>query len=186
MFQRYRQLIPILLFAAVCISTIITAISGLVTVTLDNIDYKITLGAKHYEAIIFVTATLISFFIFRKYYKYFFIITLILGVVGLINFTLSELSMGLTFGDVHVGMSPILIAVGIITYLLNQQRVNSALLALIKPSEKMVVRFQQEEVDDFRDRFARKSSEEFKKIVAVKKLVPSAISTAQQLLQERH
>jgi hypothetical protein len=183
MYQRYRPLLPILVLLAFCISTIIFKIIG--TTTDDGTPSDYVLGAKHYGAFLATGVTLASFFLLRSYFKYLFLLTFLLGLFGLINFTIAERSLGLTLGDVRIGLSTVVVVVGIITYLLNRQRINTSLFALIKPSDEKVAQIRQDEIADFKDRFSRKSTEELAQIVAAKALVPSALAAAQQLIQER-
>jgi cytochrome c oxidase subunit IV len=182
-FQRYKQLIPALVLLACCINTIITA--GMGTVTLDGADYNFALEAKHYGAFAATVVTLASFFLASPFYKHCLVLTLILSLFGLINFTALQMTWGLGFGDVSIGLSPILLLVSLVIYVLNSQRINTYLCALIKPSDEKIARIQQEEIAEFKSKFSRKSTEELTKIVASKKLIPSALTAAKQLLNER-
>ena len=108
-----------------------------------------------------------------------------LGVIDLINFTALQTTWGIRFGDTVVGLSPALLLVGVATYLLNYQGVNTFLFSLIKPSDQKIAEIQREEIADFKGRFSPKSTQELKQIVTANKLVPSALSAARQLLNER-
>lgn len=183
MLHRYRQLLPLLLLVICCVSTTVTALKG--TVELDGTAYGFALGPKHYGALAAVGTTLISFFFVKKYYKYCFALTLLLGVLGIINFTALQYNTGLTFGELYVGLSPVVLAVILLTYLLNYRRINPLLFALIKPSDEKINRLRQEEIEEFKNKFSRKSTKDLTQMVTHGKLVPSAITAAQQLLGER-
>ncbi|WP_210515410.1 hypothetical protein [Hymenobacter terricola] len=184
MLQRYRPLIPVIFLVICCINTIATVFGG--TVTIDGIAYGYTLNAKHYGAFAATLATIASFFFLKHYYRYFLLFLFALGIFGLINFTASEISSGLNFGEVHVGMSPVLMVFGPLVYIFNYQKINSAIFSVIKSSDEKIASIQQEEISEFKNRFARKSSEELAQIVALNKLVPPALTAARQLLKERH
>ncbi|MBJ6109165.1 hypothetical protein JAO73_09095 [Hymenobacter sp. BT523] len=169
---------------AICsLSTILLWLKG--TTTDDGAPADYVLNFRHYGAFAAVTATLASYFLARRYFKYFFALTFLLGVVGLINFTISEIKVGLTLGPLQIGLSPILVAVGIVTYLLYSNRINAKLLALLQPSEEKVAKVQEEEIEEFKEKFARKSTEELTQIVAANALLPNALLAAKQLLKER-
>lgn len=183
MLTRYRPLIPALILAAFCISTLIFWLKGTTTDEGAPADYVLT--AKHYGAFAATGATLASFFLLRHYFKYLFGLTFLLGILGLINFTISEMNVGLAVGPLQIGLSPVLALTGIVAYLLYSQRINAKLLSLTKPSEEKVARAQQDEIALFKDRFAQKSTEELTQIVNTNSLVAPAVIAAQQLLKER-
>ncbi|MFD1470364.1 hypothetical protein ACFQ48_19205 [Hymenobacter caeli] len=183
MLHRYRQLLPLLLLVICCVSTIVTALKG--TVELDGTAYAFALGPKHYGALAAVGAALISYFLAKKYYKYCFALTLLFGLFGIINFTAVQYNAGLAFGGLNIGLNLVILAVIFLTYLLNYGRINFLLFALIKPSDEKTNRIQQEEIEEFKNKFSRKSTEDLTQIVIRRKLVPSAITAAQQLLRER-
>jgi hypothetical protein len=174
MFQRYRQLIPALLLAACCLSTVIIATKS--TIVVDN---------QHYAAFTLVLLSLGSFFFFRQYYRYFLGGCLFLGLLNLIYFTVFQANIGFGFGALAIRVNLIPLLVGLVTYVLNFQRVNSYLLDLIKPSPTRRASIQQEEIVQFKERFTRKSTEELVQLIAANKLVPAALTAARQLLQER-
>jgi|GEM_PF-5757824 hypothetical protein len=182
-YQRYRQLIPTLVLLGCCISTVFTAICG--TVTLNEVSYAFALTAQHYGASLATLVTLAAFFSLRRYYRYFLLLTFLLGISGLINFTAVQTRVGLSFGDVQIGLDSILLSVGFLTYLLNHRIINSYLFALIKPSDEKIARAYRDEIERFKENFVHKSTKELSRIVTENKLVPAAVGAARQLLKER-
>ncbi|MGI4761637.1 MAG: hypothetical protein ACRYF0_13080 [Janthinobacterium lividum] len=182
-YQRYRPLIPALLLAACCGSAIESAVSA--TVMLGGNTYDFALSNQHYAAFTLSLLTLSSFFFFRQYYRYFLGISLSLGLFNLVYFTAIQTRVGLRFGALSVSVNPALLLIGIITYLLNLQRANAHLLDLLKPSPAKAARVQQEDIAQFKERFARKSTEELTQLITANKLVPAALTAARQLMQER-
>jgi hypothetical protein len=91
----------------------------------------------------------------------------------------------LFIGPIKLAIPPVLLLFGLLLYLLNHQKINVSLFALIKPSEERLARVRQEEIETFKSRFARKTTAELAQIIAAKQLVPTAIAAARQLVQER-
>lgn len=183
MLARYRPLLPTLLLAACCLSTLIFWLKGTTTDEGAPADY--VLSAKHYGAFAATGATLAAFFLCRRYYKYFLALTLLLGMFGLLNFIISETNVSVAFGPLRIGISVVVAVVGLLTYILYANRVYAKLLALVVPSEEKIRKVQQQEVATFEERFARKSTEELAAIVAANALVPAAVTAARQLLKQR-
>lgn len=183
MLARYRPLLPTLLLAACCLSTLAFWLKGTTTDEGAPADY--VLSAKHYGAFAATGATLAAFFLCRHYYKYSLALTLLLGTFGLLNFIISETNVSIAFGPLRISISVVVAAVGLLTYLLYASTVHAKLLALVSPSEEKIRKAQQQEVATFEERFARKSTEELAAIVAADTLVPAAVTAARQLLKQR-
>ncbi len=182
-YKRYAPLLPVLVLACCCISTIAAALAG--TVELDGITYDFALTAKHYGALAATVATVVSFFWIRKYYKYFLALIFALGFCGLINFTVVQISIGFGFDELRIGLSPLMLF-GVLVYATNSKKINHSLSALIKQSDKKIAQQRQEEIEEFKRKFSRKSTEELEQIVADNKLVANALAAARQLLRERN
>ncbi|GAB3743134.1 hypothetical protein GCM10027594_22420 [Hymenobacter agri] len=183
MHARYRPLLPTLLLAACCLSTLVFWLKG--TTTDEGAPANYVLSAKHYGAFAATSATLAAFFFCRHYYKYFLALTLLLGMFGLLNFIISETNVSVAFGPLRISISLVVAAIGLITYILYASRVNAKLLALAAPSDEKIRKVQQQEIATFKERFARKSTEELAAIVAANALVPTAVAAARQLLAQR-
>jgi hypothetical protein len=172
--QRYAPLLPVLVLAACCISTIVAALG-----------YNFELDAKNYGAFTATAATVASFFWLRKYYKYFLSLIFLLGLCGLLNFTVVRASVGFNFGEIQIGLSPLMLIFGLVACCFNAQKVKGSFIALVKPSDEKIAQQWQEEVAEFKSKFSWKTTEELKQIVAANKLVPPALTAARQLIQER-
>jgi hypothetical protein len=183
LYRQYRQLIPALVLAIASVATIISAISG--TVVINDETYDFALDAKHYGAFLMSAITVAAFFFWRQYYKYSLLLACILAALGLINFNAATMTAGIGIGPVTLALSPLLWLVGLLTYLLNKEKINSWFLDLLRPSEARLAEIQREETEQFKERFSRKPSEELMQIVAANSLVPTALMAARQLLQER-
>ena len=84
-YKRHKQLIPTLILLAFCIQSIVNSIQG--KVEISNGYYGFVLTSKHYGAFAFVIINILWYFTFRKSYKYILAITLLLGLLNIINFT---------------------------------------------------------------------------------------------------
>jgi hypothetical protein len=183
LYQRYKALLPTLIMIAGCLNILLEALST--TTAPDGAVSRFVPVAVHYGAGVATAATLASFFLLRPYYRYFFGTTFLLALLGIIDFSTTQTRIGLGFGSLKLSISPFILLVGAVTYFLVHRQVNKALFALIKPSEQKIQQNHKAEIVEFKNRFARKSTEELLQIVAAKKLVPAAVSAAGQLLQER-
>ncbi len=182
-YKRYAPLLPVLVLACCCISTIAAALAG--NVELDGITYDFALTAKHYGALAATAVAVVSFFWLRKYYKYSLALIFALGFCGLINFTVVQTSVGFSFDELRIGLSPLMLLFGVLVYATNSKKINHSLSAIIKQSDKKITQQRQEETEEFKRKFSRKSTEELEQIVADNKLVANALAAARQLLRER-
>lgn len=183
LYWRYRQLLPATVFLICCISTIATAIRG--TVVLAGITYNFALSPKHYAGITATILTISVFFSLRVYYKYVLGLTFLLGFFDFIQFSPIQFNTGLTFGDVHIGINLVCLLAGVIIYALNHPRINRILTSPFKYDQERLRLLHQEEIEKYKEQFLRKSSEDLTQIVSSNKLVPAALTAANQLLQER-
>lgn len=183
LYWRYRQLLPAAVFLICCVSTITTAIRG--TVVLAGTTYYFASSTKHYAGLAATLLTISAFFSLRVYYKYVLGLTFFLGVFDLIQFSPVQSNIGLTFGDVHIGINLVCLLVGVIIYALNHPRINSTLTGPFKYDQERLRLLHQEDIEKYKKQFSRKSSEELTQIVSSNKLVPAALTAAKQLLQER-
>lgn len=120
MYQRYTPLLPVLALVACCTSTIVTALSS--TVDLDGTTYGFTLDTKHYGTFAAAAATVVSFFWLRGYYKYFLALVFVLAFYGLINFTAIQIKAGLSFGELRIDLSPLMLLFGVLIYATNSRK----------------------------------------------------------------
>lgn len=183
LYQRYRQLIPALLLGICCVSTIASAIRA--AITADGNTYGFAFSAQHYAAIAFTVLTLASYFLLQKYYRYLLGVCLLLGLLNLLYFTTNQTIVGIGFGELAVSVNLVSLLIILITYGLNFNRANAYLFDLLKPTPAKVSGNLQEDIAQFKERFARKSTEELLQLTKANRLVPAALAAARQLIQER-
>jgi hypothetical protein len=95
--------------------------------------------------------------------------------------------MGLSFGDIGIGINPFALVFLIIYYFLNRSAVHTFIRKYVLPAPTPAVRARQhrESIDQFKETFARKSSESLQQMLADNKLIPNALVAARELLDER-
>jgi len=129
LFQKYKMLIPILVLAGLCMFTVATFIRG--TVDMNGFEYEFMLTVKHYGAFVSVMVNLVSFFVFRKYFKYIFILTLLLGLFSIINFTPLDTQWMLRAGSILIEIQPTAFLVGILTIVLNFKTIEKGAFQIV-------------------------------------------------------
>jgi len=187
-FIKYKLLIPVIILSFLCVMTLITFIRG--TVKMDGIVYNgFILTGKHYGAFIAVALSLISFFFLKQFFRYIFLLTLMLGLFGAINFTALEHSWALTLGPLVVSIQPSAFLVSLLTLGLALYHNNTG--SHISPEHATVevplhiVKRHKEEVEKFKNIYVDKNTEELTRIIIEKKYTAAALEAAQDVLNER-
>ncbi|AMR26229.1 hypothetical protein A0257_03385 [Hymenobacter psoromatis] len=108
-----------------------------------------------------------------------------LGLFNLLYFNVLQTNIGIGFGELSIGLNPVLLLISLLAYLLSFQKANAYFFKLIAPSPTRIARAQQEEVAQFKERFSPKSTVELNQLIAANKLVPAALTAARQLVRER-
>lgn len=182
-YQKHKQLIPVLLLSLFIINTTVSAVSNKL-----NADYW-EMTIKNYAAILLLIFNFIIYFKSRSYYKYALLLTFILGSISLIVFTPFESSGYLQFGSLRLGFQPTIALMVIITYLINFKRANEMMLDYFGPSATESIKRElddhSEKVEKFRSIYQHKTSEELILILTDKRFVPEAHKAAKELLEER-
>ncbi len=186
-YQTYKKLIPVIILTILSISTILTDLRG--TVEMNGENYEFELTAKHYGAFLSIIINWLSFFAFRHLFKYVFTLTLIFGLINLINFTALQTISAVAFDKHQLGLQPTIFLISILTYIINFKRANEILYDIFGPTpeqaNKNAQRRQTEQIDKFKDRYSKFSDEQLNGILTENKFVPEALQAAQQLLTER-
>jgi hypothetical protein len=187
--KQYLQLTPLLVLTLFSVGIIVAAFNGVVVVS--GKQYPFSLSLKHYLAFVSIAVNFICYFFFRSIYKYALLITIVVGLFNLINFTAVEHFIGLRIGKISVSFQPTAFLGGLLAYFLNFNRVNSYLIDLIavkrtpEEQEKFEKKVFAEGVEKFRNTYRHYSSEALTEIVEAKKFVPEALEAARQILEDR-
>jgi hypothetical protein len=186
-YQTYKQLIPVIILTVLTILTILTAFRGTVEMGGENYDFELT--TRHYGAFLAIIVTWVSFFTLRHLFKYVLTLTLLFGLINLINFTALQTMSFIAFDELKLGLQPTIFLISILTYIINFKRANELLYDIFGPTpeqaNKNAQRRQTEQIDKFKDRYSKFSDEQLNAILTENKFVPEALQAARQLLTER-
>ncbi len=173
MFQKYKLLIPAIVLLV------------LSTWTFINSGTEYTLTIQHYLGLTGATLCAISFFVFRKFYKYVLGATLILGLINLFNFTPAQTTTSLSFNSLSIGFQPYSLFVIVLTVILVMPKKSEVAVvqseAVSRQSEKQF----NEDLEKFKTLYASKSSTDLIEIVDEKKFTAAAKEAARQILYGR-
>lgn len=182
-YQKHKQLIPVLLLTLFIINTIVSAVFN----KLNGGYWGMTL--KNYAAIILLILNLVIYFKSRSYYKYALFFTLILGATGLIVFTPFEASGYLQTGSLRLSFQPVVALIVIITFIINFKRTIELILDLFRPTaaeaEKKEKESKSEQLEKLKSIYRHKTSDELTQLLTDKRFVPEAHKAAKELLEER-
>jgi len=186
-YEKYKQLIPVLVLILFCLSTVMSAIHGTVIMAGETYDFELTI--KHYLAFAAVLINFISFFLFRSIYKYTLLVTVLLGAFNFINFSAFETTWSVNISSLTIAFQPSAFLAGFVTYLINRKKINGYIIDQLKPSpedaERNAKEYWSESVNKFKERYSSYSIEELNQILAENKYVAEALEAARQLINDR-
>ena len=188
-YDKYKMLIPVLILSIFCISTIL----GHIFDTTDTLVYgefsRYIITNKHYGAFIMVVINFIAFFYLIYLYKYILLLTLVLGFLNVINFTLSESQIVIRISGSEVRFQHFSLFVGILTIVIGYKRIieiykeefgKSSKQILIDEQEKYV-----EDIHKLKNFYKNKTSDELTQILEDKRYTQAALEAIKQVLNER-
>lgn len=187
LFTKYKQLIPLIILSCVCISTFFASFGRAVEMNGERYEFEFTV--KHYGAFFAIGLNWVCFFLFRHLFKYVLILTLFLGIMNFINFTLTERTWSVGVGNLLLSFQPVSFFISVLVYMFNFERVNKTMYELMGPTsvqdDMSLKRRQHAQFDKFRDRFSKYSDDELHDILVENKLVPEALQVVREVLTER-
>ncbi len=162
LFQKHKQLIPLLILLIYCLRILVTWMDGTVELAGQALAY--TPDMKHYAAFAAVALNGLIYFAARRFYKYTLIAALLLGLFGLINFSVLETTSRYSINTFGITVEPSAFFVLILTVVLNAQRAGQLLSGSDKEAEARVSNLdlvrRKEEVEKFKRLFVSKPTEE--------------------------
>jgi hypothetical protein len=181
--SKQRPLVPVIFLACFSLATVITAIQGGGLVAGESSAF--VPSAPLYGGMVAICMAVSAFFRLRHFYKYVITAIFLLGMFGIISF--GPLNFYVAFGseDSKIQLDLISLAFGLLIYWTNSTRINAAIIEAMKPSKEKIRQRELSEIEEFKKRFSRKSTEELTQIVTTNTLVAPAVSAARQLLTER-
>ena len=185
LFQKHRNLLPLLGLAAGCCYTLYDSLAEHLNSNGDY--YHNEVGYEHYAGIIALLSCFSCYFFFRSFFKYALVGTLLLGTANFLSFMLGKTSFGLGFGGAAVSIQPLSFLLLLTCYFLNIPAANAFLRQYIvpAPSPKQAAAVQHENISQFKATFSRKSDDSLRQLLTDNKLVPDALAAARELLAER-
>ncbi|MGI4870251.1 MAG: hypothetical protein ACRYFX_03625 [Janthinobacterium lividum] len=177
--QAHRNLLPLGLLLLACGYTFWSARPGPTE--------HLVLSVAHYVGVGLVGLTVLLYFSYRSFFAYALLLTLLLGLFNLANFTPDEYRVALGFGDLRLAVQPFVGLLLLVYYALNSQAINGFIRHYVVPpaSPARQAQYHREEIDQFKSTFSKKSTESLGQLVEQNKLVPAAITAAQEIIAER-
>jgi hypothetical protein len=186
-FDRYNQLLPVLVLTLYCISAVVTAIQGSVVVNGETYEYS--LNIKNYLGFAAVIINFVGFFTFKRFYKYILLTTILVGTFNFIIFSALETTTSFNIGSLRIGFQPSTFLAGFAAYLVNLKKVNNLIIDQFGPSPEEAEKNSKanwlESVNKFKVRYNNYSIEELNQILTENKYVAEALEAARQLITER-
>jgi hypothetical protein len=186
LYQRYKNLIPMLVLTALCVGTIVTRFTGMRDA--DDSYPHIILTWKHDAAFAAVILNYIIFFGFRPYFKWSFIATLLLGLVCLINFTVADSQWSLKMGNTKIFIiQPASFYVALLTLLLNVKTIRAKQDKSESAPENRLSneKYYREDLEKFKTKYAGYPDEDLQKIMADRHFTAATLEAAEHILSER-
>ncbi|XZF14733.1 hypothetical protein ACTHGU_01205 [Chitinophagaceae bacterium MMS25-I14] len=121
-YEKYKQLLPIIILAGYFLYSFAT-----MTADYSISDIASTLTWKHYGAMIATALCIVSFFFFKRWYKYVLYITLLAVYAGFIIFSLEERTYFLKIGVIELHFPPVILICIIAIFCVNFKRIRKAL-----------------------------------------------------------
>jgi hypothetical protein len=185
-YSKYKQLIPTVILVALCVFTLT---SYFIEKNASEDSYFL-LNVKHYGAFVTASLCLISFFVFRNYYKYLLGITLILGLTSLINFIPNQNKWFLAFKESElISVQPMVLFITALTYIINFKRANEFIINQLRSIKGREGEFEEQlqgdKIEKFKERYRMFSDNQLKQILEEAEFVPEALEAARQLLDNR-
>jgi len=168
-----KNLIPILLLALLSFWTVYDVF--FIKVALDGKLYKQGFSVPNIIGFSTIPINLAAYFFLRKFFKYFVSITILLGLLGLIDFSSNNLTFSISFFSFQV----ISFLVGVLYIILNFKWVKS--LFAIK---RMPLSLDIEKVNAFKEHYQTKNREELEIIKTDNRYIVEAKLAATELLAE--
>jgi hypothetical protein len=187
-FEKYKQLIPTLVLTIICASTVIQFIQKTPIVDASGENAWVIPAAKHYAAFIAVTACLIIFFAYRPIYKYVLGVTLALGLFTLLNFNVVDTVYSFGINSLQLSFQPTSLYIIILTVLINLNRLKKTSdggVQVIQPASNSSQERLNKEIENFKEKYKTRTSDELTQILADKRFTQSALEAARQILDDR-
>lgn len=172
---KYKNTLPLLVLALISIQTIYFSVFQQVG----------TLSFKHYIAFLFLLITIGCYIFSPKIFKYAIVILLIIALFNFVNFFVAEYQTMIRIGSVKLYFQGQILLLIILTYFINFKNVNNVFS--LKGEEKIIKekKYSNEQIDEFKKRYALKSIEELSKILKDERFTFEAKESARILIEAK-
>lgn len=140
----------------------------------------------HYFGFLALAICLVSYFVLRRAYKFVLGATLSLGLFSVLNFTLSQNTVGFKFGVVDISFEPVSLIMILLVAILNQDKISQLLHS---NTPKTTAQDEQREfaieLAKYKSQYSNASTEELEKVSEDPRFKPAAVEAAKQLLKNR-
>jgi hypothetical protein len=182
--KKHKNLIPLAILVLIFINTVIDLLF---------ISYKhgfFVYKNSNIIAGIVLIISLFSYFKVRKYYKYFIVCTLLLGLTNLVDFLSFKLNASMGLNSFSINFQPLIFLLFVLIYFLNYRKANSYWAALFLQSPSSIAKQQDEQnleqVEKFKLKYASLTNQDLLEIINNGKFVKQAVVVAKQILDERN
>ena len=185
----YKQILPLILLSGFVLDALLTRVIGTIEVSGEVFEY--TLSYKNYLGMSALVLNIIVYRYFRSFYKYSLVLTLFVGLFGVIIFSTVSTKIGINFGQLGIKFDATSLLAILLTYMLNFDRANFFIINFFSNSQtpEQLEKYQKvkfdEEVAVFRERFMLYPAEALIAIIEASKIVPEAKEAARQLLASK-
>lgn len=179
--KRIKPLIPLLILAIFAIYTLAVILTN--NLTQPDTAYFENHIYKFYLSLWAIGACTVCYFFARRFYKYIIVITLLLGLFGMIVLSWYDLGTTYFIGPIKLKASAFLAT--FITFLIYYQRVFKSSSKTEVAIPQSVIKAEQEEIENFTMLYAGKSKSELGEIIDNGRYSNSAVEAAAALLRQK-
>lgn len=185
-FDKYRQLIPLLLLTILTMVTLTTFVIGEFNYNIDN---RFSLTFKHYLGFATIIISYLTYFYSQKHFTLIIGITLLLGLFNLIIFNASQIITYIRIGSLEIGCQPYIFIICLVSYILNRKSVNNLLGEFFRPTPEQIIqrqeKYETETIQKFINKYQSYSNEQLENILTDKRYVSEAIEASKRILEQR-
>jgi hypothetical protein len=155
---------------------------ALIGQTVGDTTHYLQLTQFHYFAFILIGSLLISFFFFRKYYKYVVVVALFAGVFDLACFSGADAIIMIGGKKSKLTLQPLSLVVAFAFFIINYNRISEWFKEKNEPRPEVIPG---NEKNAFIEKYEHLSDEELYTIRGDKRYVPAARVAAEYIISER-
>jgi hypothetical protein len=174
MIKQHKNLVPILILLSICLWTTCEVI--FTKFEHEGILYDRSLSRTNWLAFIAITIDIGVYVFARKYFKAFVIATVLLGFIGVLNYTSSTYVVNFI-----IPFQPISLGIGLLYLILNFKRVKAWLDSPKDDTHEALPNINK--IEEFKAKYRYKTLEELQVLSADKRFVPEAKIAAKELLE---